>query len=179
MSNETRDSATFLLKASDMSGVAGGINIKIIHLHICQRTDCKSLIVIAHEPGGKSYDMFKGDVAEIFNQILEVGQIGLVVIHAARRAFGNDWNSSSPGSGDVHDTHPAIGDCFVLKKVNNHLAVCDGHVQKDIIVRWLNYFMPERFLVLGADFQEVPVGAHGGGLWGWHHLEVHGGGLGP
>jgi hypothetical protein len=67
MSNKARDSATFLLKAGKKSNISGGIYMEISHLHIRQRADCKGLIVIAHELGGKSHDLFKGDVVEIFN----------------------------------------------------------------------------------------------------------------
>jgi hypothetical protein len=77
----------------------------------------------------------------------------------------------------MHKTHPVVCDWFILKKVNNCLAICDSHVKEHVIITRLDRFAAEHFLVLGVNFEEVSVGAHDGGPWGGHRVKEHGGGL--
>jgi hypothetical protein len=175
--NKAGDSTTLLLETGNKPWVAWGIHIYVLHLHIGRRMDNKQLTIVTHEPRGKGHDLLKGDVVEVFNEFFKIGQVNVKNVLATRRAFGSGRNCSSPGGGDMNKAHPAVCDCFILKKVNNHLAVCDGHVKENMIITWLDHFMPEHFLVLGVDLEEISVGARDGCPRGGHCAKEHGGGL--
>ncbi len=135
------------------------------------------LTIVTHESRGKGHDLLKGDMVEVFNEIFKIGQVGVKNVLAARRAFGYGRNGSGPDGGDMHKAHPVVCDCFILKKVNNRLAFYDGHVKEHMIIARLDHFVPEHFLVLGVNVEEISVGACDGCPWGGHCDKENGGGL--
>ncbi len=97
------------------------------------------LPVATHEPGRISHHLFKGDVLEVLNQVLEVGKVCQVNVLVARGARRCCIDHACAGSRDAHKLHPVIRNCSVLKQIDNGPAVGEVHVVKNVIVGWLDH----------------------------------------
>ncbi len=75
-------------------------------------------------------------------KVLEVRKVHQVNVLVARGASQGYIDCACAGSRDVHKTHPAIGNCLVLKQIDNDPAVGEVHVKKNMIVGWLDHFAP-------------------------------------
>ncbi len=53
---------------------------------------------------------------------------------------------------------------MILEKINGGLAIGFVHAKEDVVVRGLDHFAPEQFLILGQETKEIPIGTDSGGL---------------
>ena len=65
--NEARHGTTFLLVTRDQAWVSWSVEVDVLHRHVARLTKGTALVIVTHEPGGKSHHLLKGDVLEVFN----------------------------------------------------------------------------------------------------------------
>ncbi len=104
---------------------------------------------------------------EILDEILEHRQSGVVHLVATGGLVGSRSRDAIPNERNTHKTHPVEGDGLVGEKVNDRLAVRDGHVERDKVGIGFHHLAPEKLLLLGREVDEIPVKAVGSCLGGW------------